>query len=186
MARTTALFTPSSIDLLLEDYLSRVLGADDLTILAAVLIALHLDLVGTLDLLSERIGLLFVCLERGQARILSEDQHVPRTTIVHRPKDLVRLLEPCLDRRILTLLELAIQVLHVHLVHAGRDADHGDGPDRAIRVILVHLGCDCPAHGCGQDSGQQDFLQHFIVLSCFPVTNAPGLGHTWSLPDRTG
>src|SRR5262249_33900096 len=86
---------------LFEDYLPSVLGANDLAVLATVLVSLHLDLVGAFGLLSERIGLLLIGLDRRETGVLPQDQHVPRAAVVHGSKDLVRLLKPSLDLCIL-------------------------------------------------------------------------------------
>ena len=51
---------------LLEDDLSRELRSDHFPVLAPVLVTLHLDLVGAYRSLTQRIGLLFVGLDRRQ------------------------------------------------------------------------------------------------------------------------
>src|SRR6185503_4026594 len=70
--------------LLLQNDLARDFGADDFTKLAAILVALHLNLIGAFGLLGDRIGLFFVRLDRRQARVLSHDQHVPCAAVIHR------------------------------------------------------------------------------------------------------
>src|SRR5215217_678403 len=100
---------------LLEDYLSRIPCPNDLPVLAAVLVALHLHLVGALDLLQHRVSLFHVGLDGRQTLVLPEDQEVPLAAVIEGSEDLVRLLEPCLDLRILPLLEPAIQIFPVHL-----------------------------------------------------------------------
>ena len=62
-------------------------------ILAAVLIALHLRLVGAVRLLQEGISLLLVGFHCGEAGVFPEDQQVPRPAVVERPEILVRFLE---------------------------------------------------------------------------------------------
>src|SRR4029453_267739 len=81
----------------LENYLSRVLRANNLTIFAPVLVSLHLHLIGAFGLLRKRVRLLLIGLERRETRVLAEDQHVPRSAVVHRPKNLVGLLKSRLD-----------------------------------------------------------------------------------------
>jgi hypothetical protein len=89
---------------LLEDYLSRVSCSNDLPIFAAILVALHLHLVGALDLLQHRVSLFHVGLDGRQTLVLPQDQEVPLAAIIEGSKDLVRLLEPRLDLRIFSLL----------------------------------------------------------------------------------
>jgi hypothetical protein len=67
---------------------------------------LHLNLVAALDLPHQRVSLFHVALDGRQTLILPEDQEVPLAAVVQGSEDLVRLLEPCLDLRILSLLSL--------------------------------------------------------------------------------
>ena len=77
-----------------EEDLSRVLCANDLPGLATVLVALHLNLVGALDLLHQRVSLLQVGFDGRQTLILPEDQEVPLAAVVQGSEDLLRLRNP--------------------------------------------------------------------------------------------
>src|SRR6266850_7890983 len=84
--------------------------------LRAVLVAFDLHLVVAFGLLQERIGLLGVGFERGKARILTQNQQVPRIPtifIVQRSKKLVRLFVPGFHLGVFAFPELTIKILHV-------------------------------------------------------------------------